>query len=119
MTTNLNQQCVYLCSLNKAGLKDNFPLQNMELILHQVASSQMMSLLDGFSSYNQIRVRRDDKNKTTFTTLWGTFVYEIMSFGLINAGATFKRDMKITFDNLIGNIIQNYLNDFTVYSRNQ
>jgi hypothetical protein len=39
-------------------IKDHFPLPNMEMILHQVAGSQMMSLLDGFSSYNHIKVNR-------------------------------------------------------------
>jgi hypothetical protein len=53
----------------------------------------MMSLLDGFSGYNQIKVKRIDMYKTTFTTRWGTFAYERMHFGLSNAGATFQRAM--------------------------
>jgi hypothetical protein len=71
-----------------------------------------------FSGYNQIKVKRTDKYKTTFTTRWGTFAYEQMSFGLSNAGATFQRVMQIAFDNLIGNIIHIYLDDLTVYSKN-
>jgi hypothetical protein len=98
-------------------VKDNFPLPNMEMILQQVAGSQMMSLLDDFSGYNQIRVKRTDKYKTTFTTRWGTFSYEQMPFGLSNAGATFQRAMQIAFDDLIGKIIQIYLDDLTVYSK--
>jgi hypothetical protein len=78
----------------------------------------MMSLLDGFSGYNQIKVKRAYKYKTTFIIHWGTFSYERMPFGLSNAGASFQRAMKITFDNLIGNIIQIYLDDLTVYSKN-
>jgi hypothetical protein len=42
-----------------------------------------------------------------------------MHFGLSNAGATFQRDMKIDFDDMIGKIIQDYLYDFTIYSKNQ
>jgi hypothetical protein len=41
-----------------------------------------------------------------------------MPFGLINVGATFHRAMKISFDDLIDNIIQVYLDDLTVYSKN-
>jgi hypothetical protein len=70
----------------------------MEIILQQVVGSQMMSLLDDFSSYNQIKVKRIDKYKTTFITRWGTFAYERMPFGLSNEGATFQRAMKIAFD---------------------
>jgi hypothetical protein len=65
----------------------------MEMILQQVVGSQMMSLLDSFSGYNQIKVKREDKYKTTFITRWGTFAYECMPFGLSNAGATFQRAM--------------------------
>jgi hypothetical protein len=76
-----------------------------------------MSLLDGFSGYNQIKVKREDKYKTTFITHWGTFSYERMSFVLSNAGANFQRAMKIVFDDLIGKMIQIYLDDLTVYSK--
>jgi hypothetical protein len=77
----------------------------MEMILQQVAGSQMMSLLDGFSSYNQIKVKMTDKYKTTFITRWDTFSYERISFGLSNADDTFQRAMKIDFDDLIKKII--------------
>jgi hypothetical protein len=90
----------------------------MEFILQQVAVSQMMSLLDGFSGYNQIMVKRTDIYKTTFTTCWGTFFYERSPFCLSKAGATFQRSTQIFFDDLIGKIIQVYLDDLIVYSKN-
>jgi hypothetical protein len=103
--------------LNRENVKENFPLPNMELILQQVAGSQMMSLLDGFSGFNQIRVKKIDKYKTNFITHWGTFAYERMPFGLINASVTFQQAMQIAFDDLIGKIIQIYLDDLIVYSK--
>jgi hypothetical protein len=68
--------CVDFRALNRASVKEKVHLPNMEIILQQVARSQMMSLLDIFSCYNQIRVKRTDKYKTTFATWWGTFAYE-------------------------------------------
>lgn len=109
--------CVDLRALNKESVKDNFPLPNMELMLQQVVGSQMMSLLDGFSGYNKIKVKSHDRYKTTFTTRWGTFSYERMPFGLISVGATFQRGMHIAFDDLIGVILQVYLDDLTVHSQ--
>lgn len=53
--------CVDFHALNKASVKDNFPLPNIELILQQVVGSQMMSLLDGFLGYNQIKVKHLDR----------------------------------------------------------
>jgi hypothetical protein len=48
-----------------------------------------MSMIDGFSGYNQIAMNEQDREKTTFTTPWGTFMYDKIPFGLMNAGATF------------------------------
>jgi hypothetical protein len=54
-------------------------------------------MINGFSRYNQIVVNELDKEKTTFNTPWGTFMYDKMPFGLMNAGATFQRAMDNTF----------------------
>jgi hypothetical protein len=40
-----------------------------------------------------------------------------MPFGLSNAGDTFQKAMQIDFDDLIGKIIQVYLDDLTIYSK--
>jgi hypothetical protein len=69
----------------------------MNHILQKVVGSQKISMLDGFSGYNQIMVHPDDQEKTTFKTPWGTFMYAKMSFGLMNAGETFKKAMDIDF----------------------
>jgi hypothetical protein len=109
--------CIDFHALNRVNIKENFPLPNMEMILQQVVGSQMMSLLDSFSGYNKIKVKRSYKYKTSFITCWSKFSYECMPFGLSNAGGTFQRDMKIYFDNLIGKIIQIYLDDLIIYSK--
>ena len=89
--------CIDFRNLNKASLKDNYPLPKMDHILQRVVGSKIISLLDGFSGYNQVLVHRDDQLKTAFTTPWGTFMYVKMPFGLMNAGATFQRAMDISF----------------------
>eukprot|EP00253_Pinus_taeda_P027185 PITA_27185 len=76
-----------------------------------------MSFLDGFSGYNQVLVHPDDQLKTTFRTKWGTYAYQKMPFGLINAGATFQRDMDTAFRGLINRIVVVYLDDITVFSK--
>ena len=69
----------------------------MDQILQNIVGSQIMSMLDGFSGYNQILVHLEDQEKTAFTTPWVTFMYAKMPFGLMNAGATFQRTMDISF----------------------
>eukprot|EP00253_Pinus_taeda_P001939 PITA_01939 len=109
--------CIDFTNLNKASLKDNFPLPTMEQILQSVAGSELMSFLDGFSGYNQILVHPDDRLKTTFRTKWGTYAYQKMPFGLINAGATFQRAIDIAFKGLINRTIVVYLDEITVFSK--
>ena len=111
--------CIDFRNLNKACLKDNFPLPTMEQILQKVAGSELMSFLDGFSGYNQVLVHPDDRLKTTFRTKWGTYAYQKMPFGLINAGATFQRAMDIAFKGLINKSVVVYLDDITIFSKNK
>ena len=89
--------CIDFRNLNKASQKDNYPNPSMEHILQCVSHSEMLSLLDGFSGYNQVLVFNGDQLKTTFNTKWGTYAYRKMPFGLINASATFQRAMDIAF----------------------
>ena len=67
--------CIDFRNLNKASLKDNYPLPNMDHIRQRVVGSKRISLLDGFSGYNQVLVLPSDEHKTAFTTSWGTFMY--------------------------------------------
>ena len=89
----------------------------MEHILQMVSGFELFSLLDGFSSYNQVLVAEENRLKTTFRTKWGNFVYRRIPFGLINAGATFQRAMDIDFCSLIGRSVVVYLDDVTIFSK--
>uniref|UniRef100_A0A2N9EZD3 G-patch domain-containing protein n=1 Tax=Fagus sylvatica TaxID=28930 RepID=A0A2N9EZD3_FAGSY len=68
----------------------------------------VFSFMDGFSGYNQIKMAEEDKSKTAFVTHWGTFVYDVMPFGLKNAGATYQRAMVTLFHDMIHHEIEKY-----------
>ena len=76
-----------------------------------------MSMMYGFSRYNQVEILPEDQKKTTFTTPWGTFMYARMPIGLINAGATFERAMDIAFIGEQAKFVVIYLDDITVFSK--
>jgi hypothetical protein len=98
-------------------LKENYPLPNMEHLLQRVTGAGMMSMLDGFSGYNQVLLKREDQLKTTFTTPWVAFMYLKIPFGLMNAGETFQRAVDFAFRDLIWKIIEIYQDDHTVVSK--
>jgi hypothetical protein len=74
-------------------------------------------MIDGFSGYNQISVLPEGREKTNFTTPWGTFMYAKIPFGLMNAGATFQRAMDIDFIRERDQFVVIYLDDIIVFSR--
>jgi hypothetical protein len=109
--------CVDFRNLNRSSKKDNYPLPKMEYILQRVTGASRISMIDGFSSYNQIYVLLEDRENTTFTTPWGTFMYAKMPFGLMNAGETFQLAMDITFIGEREKFVVIYLDDITIFSK--
>ena len=75
--------------------------------------------MDGFSGYNQIKMAPEDMEKTTFVTLWGTFYYKVMSFGLKNAGATYQRAMVALFHDMMHQEIEVYVDDIIAKSKSE
>ena len=74
-------------------------------------------MVDGFSGYNQIAMHPDDREKKNLTTPWGTFMYEKMPFGLMNAGTTFQRAMDIAFVGEKEKIVVIYIDEIIVFSQ--
>jgi hypothetical protein len=60
------RMCVDFTDLNKTCKKDDFPLERLDKIVNDAAKSEILSLLDMFSGYHQIRVRIEDEEKTSF-----------------------------------------------------
>ena len=73
--------------------------------------------MDGFSGYKHIRMALENKEKTAFVTMWGTFWYKVMPFGLKNAGATYQRDMVTLFHDMMHKEIEVYVDDLIAKSR--
>ena len=98
-------------------MKDNYPFPKIEQILQKVVGAQRISMVDGFSGYNQIAMHPDDKEKIAFTTPWGTLMYDKIPFGLMNAGETFQRAMDIAFVGERDKFVVIYLDDITDFSQ--
>uniref|UniRef100_A0A2N9GKS6 Reverse transcriptase domain-containing protein n=1 Tax=Fagus sylvatica TaxID=28930 RepID=A0A2N9GKS6_FAGSY len=111
------RMCVDYRDLNRASPKDNFPLPHIDTLVDNTATNVVFSFMDGFSGYNQIKMAEEDKSKTAFVTHWGTFVYDVMPFGLKNAGATYQRAMVTLFHDMIHHEIEVYVDDMIAKSR--
>ena len=107
--------CIDYRKLNTATRKDHFPLPFIDQMLDRLAGHPHFCFLDGYSGYNQIAIAPEDQEKTTFTCPYGTFAFRRMPFGLCNAPATFQRCMMSMFSDLVEEVMEIFMDDFTVY----
>ena len=108
--------CIDFTDINKACLKDSFPLPRIDLIVEATAGHELLSFMDAFSGYNQISMNPNDQEKTSFVTAQGTYCYRVMPFGLKNAGATYQRLVNRMFQKQIGATMEVYIDDMLVKS---
>ena len=84
------RMCVEYRDLNRASPKDNFPLPHIDTLVDNTIKNSRFSFMDGFFGYNQIRMASEDGEKTAFVTMWRTFCYKVMLFGLKVLGQLIK-----------------------------
>jgi hypothetical protein len=111
--------CIDFTNLNKACPKDEFPLPRIDSLVDAAASSELMSLLDCYSGYHQICMKKEDEPKTSFITPSGTYCYLRMPEGLKNAGGSFSRMTAKVLHSQIGRNVLTYVDDIIVKSTKQ
>uniref|UniRef100_A0A2N9IKM3 Uncharacterized protein n=1 Tax=Fagus sylvatica TaxID=28930 RepID=A0A2N9IKM3_FAGSY len=111
------RMCVDFTDLNKACPKDSYPLPRIDQLVDSTAGHKLLSFMDAFSGYNQIRMEEEDQEKTAFITSRGLFCYKVMPFGLKNAGATYQRLVNKMFHDQIGRNVEVYVDDMLVKSK--
>jgi hypothetical protein len=109
--------CTDFTDLNKCCLKDDFLLSRIDKVVDSAVGCETVALLNYFSRYHQIWLRKEDKEKTSFITPFGTYSYLTMSEGLKNAGPTFCRMTKHILKEQMEKNVFAYVNDIVVASR--
>ena len=81
--------CVDFTDLNKTCPKDSYPLPWIDILVDSIARHQLLSFMDAFFCYNQIKLDEADQENTSFVTSQGLFYFKLMSFGLKNVSAMY------------------------------
>ena len=62
------RMCVDFMDLNKACPKDSYPLPRVDILVDLTVKHQLLSSMDAFFGYNQIKLDEVDQEKTLFVT---------------------------------------------------
>jgi len=111
------RMCVDFSDLNKACPKDSYPLPSIGALVDSALGCKMLSFLDAFSGYNQIKMHPRDECKTAFMTETCCYCYKVMPFGLKNADATYQRLMDKVLAPMLGRNVQAYVDDMVLISQ--
>ncbi len=90
-------------------------------LVDAASGHKVISFMDGNAGYNQIFMAEEDIHKTAFRCPDAIGLYEwvVMTFGLKSAGATYQRAMNYIFHDLIGLLVEIYIDDVVVKSKDE
>jgi hypothetical protein len=110
--------CIDFRDINRATPMDGYPMPAADLLVDAAAGHKVISFMDGNAGYNQIFMSIEGISKTVFRCPGHICLFEwiVMTFGLKNAGATYQRAMNYIFHELIGKILEIYIDDVVIKS---
>ena len=111
--------CIDYRRLNGITRKNAYPLPRIDESLDSLGGNKWFCTLDLQSGYWQIGMDPEDQEKTAFTTHRGLFEFNVMSFGLCNAPATFESMMETMLRGLLWRKCLVYLDDIIVFGSSQ
>ena len=111
--------CVDYWGLNNLMIKNWYPLPLIGEPLDWLGRAKQFTQLDLTSAYHQMRIKEGNKWKTTFRTWYGHFKYQVMSFGLSNAPASFKGYISKILAAKLDVFVIVYLDDILIYTEDK
>jgi hypothetical protein len=109
--------CIDYHQLNKATIKNQYPLSRIDDLFDQMKGATVFSKIDLRSGYHQLQIKEDDIPKTTFKMRFGHYEFTVLPFGLTNAPGVFMSLMNGVFREYLDKFIQVFIDDILIYSQ--
>jgi hypothetical protein len=84
-------------TLNKIIIKNNYLVPRIDDNFYRINGACYLIHIDMKSGYYQICMGKLDVKKTTMRTIYGSYEFLVMLFGLCNAPSTFTTSMNFIF----------------------
>jgi len=110
------RMCVDYKALNKATMKNRYPLPQIDDLFDRLSEAKMFSRIDLRSGYYQIWITEGDEEKTACHTRYGSYEFLMMPFRLTNAPATFCTLMNDILWEWLDDFVVVYIDDILIYS---
>ena len=106
-------------SLNNLTVKNQYPLPLISESLDWLSQAKRFTQLDLSSAYQQMRIKKDNKGKMAFCTQYCYFKYQVISFGLSNAPASFQSYINKILAEKLDIFVIVSLNNTFIYTKDQ
>jgi hypothetical protein len=110
------RMCVDYKALNKATMKNRYPLPRVNDLFDRLSGAKVFSRIDLLSWYYQIRITKGDEEKIAYHIRYGSYEFLVMPFGLTNAPATFCTLMNDIFQEWLDDFVVVYIDDILIYN---
>lgn len=103
--------------VNAITIKNRYPIPQIRETLASFSKAKLFTVLDIIAAFNMLRIKEGDKQKTVFTTRYGTYEYLVVPFRLYNTPSVFQSYINKTLFDFLDDSALAYLNDVVIYAR--
>ena len=91
----------------------------IDQLVDSTTRHKLLTFMNTFLGYNQIKMAKEDQKKTAFITSQGLYCYKVIPFELKNTGATYQRLVNKMFSKQIGRNMEVYMDDMLIKSKEE
>jgi hypothetical protein len=111
--------CVNYKKLNVITIKNRYSISLINQLLNRFNDVKKFTKLNIQTTYNFIRIKKEDEWKTAFRCRYEQYEYRVMSFELANASITFQSYINFALKEFLNIFVIIYLNDILIYFQNE